>query len=264
MPIAIRRMFDEIGFRWTNRVLGFMYLGLTTVIVLGMKSRLSLKHDFKKDPNPNFLIINFAVAKDIKFLILVFAFLVGTFGLMPGLFYVDLYATKLSAKVGHELIKPEYFLSILNAASVFGRILPSFLGDKFGRMNMLFPFVLLSGIFPLCLWLVSSNSEVVFLIYCILWGFASGVFISIYPAIVTQLHGIVDNQSRTAIMFTICSLGSLFGPMICGSFLPTNSAPGDLTGFHQVAIFTGVMMLGSAFIQLGLRMYYTRKLTDKI
>ena len=71
-------------------------------------------------------------------------------------------------------------LSILNAASIFGRVLPNFVADKTGPFNMIIPFsfstaVLLFG------WLgVTTRAGLV--VFALLYGFFSGAFISLLPS----------------------------------------------------------------------------------
>ena len=69
-------------------------------------------------------------------------------GLYAPFFYVQTYAIETG------LANPNlafYLLSIINAASIFGRIIPGFVADKIGPMNMIIPCALLTGILSLCL-----------------------------------------------------------------------------------------------------------------
>jgi len=69
-------------------------------------------------------------------------------GLYAPFFYVQTYAIETG------LANPNlafYLLSIINAASIFGRIIPGFVGDMIGPMNMIIPCALLAGVLSLCL-----------------------------------------------------------------------------------------------------------------
>jgi hypothetical protein len=71
-------------------------------------------------------------------------------------------------------------LSILNAASIFGRVLPNFLADKVGPFNMIIPFSFSTAalIFG---WLgVTTRAGLV--VFALLYGFFSGAFISLLPS----------------------------------------------------------------------------------
>lgn len=261
-PIAIRRLINEVGFAWTNRIIGFIYIPLGVLMVVFLKSRLSLKHDIPKGSGKikRVFMLKLSVLNNWRFLVLTFSNLIGMFALFPGLFYIDLYAGKLGIKVGSYLFNPDYILSVLNAASLVGRIVPGIMADYFGRMNVLFPFLILSGVSPLALWLTSENSNGLMIAHVVLFGIGSGVSVSLFPTCVTQLFGVQDNQSRISLFFAIGGIGALFGPIIGGSFLPLQDREsGNLDGFNKLAIFVGVMMLGCAAIELFLRVVYSKK-----
>lgn len=264
-PIAVRRLINEVGFDWTNRIIGFIYIPLAVIMVLFLKSRLSLKHKIPEGrKGGSLLMLNFSVLHNWKFLFITFSNLIGMFALFPGLFYVDLYANKLAIKLDSTLFNPDYTLSILNAASLVGRILPGILADYLGRLNVLFPFLVLAGISPLAFWLTSSDSNALLLVHILLFGIGSGVFVSLFPTCVPQLFGVKENQSRMSLFFAIGGIGALFGPIIGGSFLPLDDNSGNLHGYNKLAIFVGVMMLGSAFTELMLRIIYSRKIAQFI
>jgi len=270
-PIAIKRMIDKLGFAWTNRILGFIYIPCGVLMVVFLKSRLSLKNEINNEERgKNFqleklLMLRLNVLNNWRFVVLTLSNMIGMFGLFPGLFYIDLYANKLGKKLGHEIVDPEYILPILNAASLLGRLVPGILADHLGRLNVLFPFLVLSGISPLAFWLTSLNSNGLMFVHVILFGIGSGVFVSLFPTCVTQLFGVQDNQSRMSLFFCIGGIGALFGPIIGGAFLPLGDRDSSsLQGFNNVAIFTGVMMLGSATLVLFIRLVYSKKLVQFI
>jgi MFS family permease len=64
-------------------------------------------------------------------------------------------------------------LSVMNAGSVFGRIVPSIMADYVGRYNTLVPSTALMGIFTLALWLNAHNLAAI-MAYSVFYGFFSG------------------------------------------------------------------------------------------
>ncbi|KAK9452429.1 major facilitator superfamily domain-containing protein, partial [Dipodascopsis uninucleata] len=193
-PVAVRRMSESIGFPWTNRVIGFVYLPAVLAISFFLRPRLPRR---ERKPDENFLLINFSVLNDARFLAMSLSFVLCCFGLFPGLFYIDLYCNRLPNL--NQGVK-DYNIAIINAASVFGRIIPGYVGDKLGRMNTLFPLVLLSGILPLALWIPAKSTAAV-LCYTIFWGFSSGALVSMYPACIGHLFPIQDMQSYLSLFF---------------------------------------------------------------
>ncbi|KAG7884786.1 hypothetical protein KL906_005436 [Ogataea polymorpha] len=263
-PIAVRRLISEVGVNWTNRILGFIYIPVAVILLLFLRPRLPVKlqeTDYFLSLYRFRFYYDLTILKSRKYLILLFAFIISQMALFPGLFLTDLYGQRLAHKLHRSLFDPAYYVTLLNAASLFGRILPGFLADVFGRLNVLIPFMLLSGILPLSLWLNSSSSDIVFLIFDVTWGFSSGVVISLFPTLVPQLFGIEKNQSRMGILFTLAGIGALFGPIICGAFLPlAGSVEQYITDFKRVAIFIGVLFLVAGGSLCSLRLLISKSL----
>jgi len=72
-----------------------------------------------------------------------------------------------------------YLLSILNAASVFGRILPNFVADEVGPFNVIVPCAVVAG--ALTLGLIGTHSAGGIVAIAALYGFFSGSFVSLPP-----------------------------------------------------------------------------------
>jgi len=74
--------------------------------------------------------------KDVPYTMFSIAELLGFMGLYIPFFYIQLYALERTTMSADRAF---YLLPILNAASLFGRIIPNFLADKTGPLNMLIP-----------------------------------------------------------------------------------------------------------------------------
>lgn len=66
-----------------------------------------------------------------------------------------------------------YCLSILNAASLFGRIIPNYLADRFGPFTILIPNCLASGVLIFA-WLGLCKTTAGTIMFSILYGLTSG------------------------------------------------------------------------------------------
>jgi MFS family permease len=92
--------------------------------------------------------------------------------------------------------------------SLFGRIIPGILSDKFGRYNI---FVLVSFLTSILLVAfrtpASSNTGLILSSAC--YGFASGAFISLGPALIVQISPIDKIGVRQGLLFAIMSVASL-------------------------------------------------------
>lgn len=90
-----------------------------------------------------------------------------------------------------------YLISIINAASIVGRILPGFLADKGGVFNIQFIFTTVMAISILAFW-TSSTTHSAIITYGIFYGFVSGAFISLFFVCAAMISPIKKIGGRSA------------------------------------------------------------------
>jgi MFS family permease len=165
----------------------------------------------------------------------------GFMGLYIPFFYISSFAL-LKTNASPELTF--YFVPILNAASVFGRILPNFLADKTGPLNMLIPCSLISAILALC-W-IAIDDVAGLTVFAVLYGFFSGTFVSLPPSAVASLSpDLKQVGTRMGMSFSFAGLGLLIGNPIAGTII--NLETGD---FVKAQIFCGVVVAAAAVVMM--------------
>lgn len=82
-----------------------------------------------------------------------------------------------------------YLISIINAASVVGRIVPGVLADRAGVYNIQILFTLLVSIGVLAYWMPSTNNAAI-ITFALFYGFSSGAFISLFMVCVAMISPI--------------------------------------------------------------------------
>jgi MFS family permease len=142
-----------------------------------------------------------------------------------------------------------YSIVILNAVSVLGRIIPGFLADKFGRFNMMMVCTTMSAILTLAVWL-PGRSIAASLCFSAFFGFFSGCYISLTPALVVEVSPPSAIGHRTGMLYFCISIGVLTGSPIAGALVEANG--GDYT---YLKLFAGVTMLVGAILIAALRFY---------
>lgn len=180
-------------------------------------------------------LIDWTAFKSAPFILFTIGCFIGFMGLFMFFFYIQLYA--ITKRVTDENLA-FYLLSILNASSVFGRIIPNFIADKVGPLNIIVPCAVMSGILALVLIPVHNLGGIV--IVTLLYGFFSGTFVSLPPTIIVHLspnRGLIG--TRLGMSFSIVAVGSLIGNPIAGVIL-------DAKGFTSVWIFGGCLVLAGA------------------
>ena len=165
------------------------------------------------------------------------------FGLFLPLNFVILQALT----VGTDPDLASYLLAILNAVSILGRTLPGWLGDRYGRFNVLTSTNFFSSIIVLALWLPSKSTAPV-VVFAALYGFSSGAFVGMIPACIAQISDIRQIGVRTGTLFACVSIAALCGNPVGGALLSGNG--GD---FSHLQIFCGVIIIAGSMVYLAVR-----------
>ncbi|KAH8906661.1 MFS general substrate transporter [Coniochaeta sp. PMI_546] len=126
-PIMITRLIKQVGYGWAMRSGAFMILGLLIIANLTVTCR--------HKPRPTALSKE-QMSKPFRergFLILLAGLFVLNFGIFIPIDYLQIQG--LEAGMRPQLA--QYLIAILNAASLFGRLLSGLLADKMGKYNVL-------------------------------------------------------------------------------------------------------------------------------
>ncbi|KAG0642823.1 major facilitator superfamily domain-containing protein [Tuber brumale] len=227
LPIMIQRLIPQVGYGWTMRITAFVILGMMIIANLTLRSRLPPKgwapfrlSDFLK----HFKELGYSMSIAAAFL---FFF---------GMFLPFNYIVVSARRNGMSISLANYLVSILNGTSIFGRILPGWLGDKFGRYNMMILTTGASGILVLALWLPTVGNLPTILFVC-LYGFTTGAFVSLAPACLAQISDIREIGVRNGVMFATVSIAALTGVPIGGALIDRYDG-----GFLGLQIFCGVTL----------------------
>ncbi|EWC43532.1 hypothetical protein DRE_07494 [Drechslerella stenobrocha 248] len=238
-PILTRKLNIAIGFRNT------MITNSSIVLVLLIISNMILSPRKDIPPRTKGPIIDRSSFKDLTYMLFVFGMLSAFLGLYMPFFYIEVWARRMGFdKGGFETF---YLVSILNGASTFGRVVPNFFADRIGSINMQIPAMVVSGILILCWLPMTTFGEM--MAFVVLYGFFSGVFISLPPASIASITPDVRFFGvRMGMMFSIASVGSLTGTPISGAMI--HSQGGSLDGAR---IWSGCIMLFSAALIIAAR-----------
>lgn len=141
-------------------------------------------------------------------------------------------------------------LRLLNQFSLFGRAGSGFVADKMGRYNIFIIVCYLTGIWILALWIPAATTGAR-IAFAALFGFFSGAYVALIPALVVQISPFTEIGFRTGLVFFACSFGGLTTNPISGAILEQNS------GWLGAKIFAGVFCLVGTCFVLVARMHHT-------
>ncbi|KAK8119797.1 monocarboxylate permease [Apiospora kogelbergensis] len=222
-PIVFHRLQPAIGFAWATRVIGFMMLATLLIPLAVMRVRI-LPPKARK-------LIDWSAFSDVPYMTYVLGTLVGYMGLFVPFFYISYYA--IQQKFTDENLG-FYMLPILNSASIFGRLLPNIFADKLGVLNTIIPCSFITSIIAFCLIRVDSQASII--ATAVLYGFFSGVYVSLPPTILVFLtpdRSLVG--TRLGQGFATISFGVLISTPVAGAILGTDS-------WTHTWIYSGVLL----------------------
>lgn len=224
-PIILSRLLTKtsLGFGWSVRITGFVMLPFLAFATFAVRSRLPPRKTqfFMAEPFQNPLWV-----------LLVASLFFAMVGMFVPLFLIPTYAiTK-----GMNETLASYLIAMLNGASIFGRVIPGVLGDKFGRINTLIAATLATGVIVFAWPFAESAGSIIAV--TIVFGFWSGAIISGGSVAFTLC---VDNPKNLGtymgIGMALASFAALLGPPVSGALVDRYSS------FVQASYFSGSLTL---------------------
>ncbi|KAL4966157.1 MCT family MFS transporter [Aspergillus stella-maris] len=243
-PIAINELLknESVGFGWTMRIVGFIMIPLLAAgcffcrsppkpLVIESESLGPQQEEKPSQRRPDFSILK---KPEMQWLAVAYFFI--CFGLFSPFFFITSYA--VANGFSHDMAF--YTVSIVNGASMFGRVLPGMVADKYGRFNLCVTFTLLSGIVALC-W-TKATSVAGLVVFSAAYGFTSGAILSLQQVCAAQ---VATPQTIGLAVGTIFGAGSL--PAMAST--PISGELAGKYGYLALSTFAGVsLIVGSVFL----------------
>lgn len=248
-PIMLNRLIPKVGFGWAMRTCAFLILGLLVVTNLTTTARLP------PNPRPLKLVQYLKPLTDLPYLLTTISSFVFYLGLFLPINYIQVQAVEF----GMSAHLVGYLIPILNAAryvsshqlvvlpvthafSLFGRIIPGWVADRVGRYNTQLAMQCFSGVIVLALWL-PARANAPLIVFASLYGFGSGAFVSLLPAIIAQISDIEEIGVRVGTEFAVLSIAALVGNPIGGAFITHGDG-----AFRDLQIWCGALLLVSTVL----------------
>ncbi|GAB1211309.1 hypothetical protein ATERTT37_000422 [Aspergillus terreus] len=235
-PIMFRQLQPKVGFPWAVRCIGFinLFLGIVTIVIL---CRRPGKRTVARS------LIERKALTEAPFMLLSVSLLLVMLGYYVPIFYIPSFAR---AALHTSKSLSLYMVSIVNAASAFGRTVPYLAGTRVKPIAILF-FCTAAAMVAIFTWIAVSNVPG-FIVWACYWGFLSGVLVTAPTSIVAHPTFCPDSNylgTRMGMMWGISSFGSLAGTPIAGALVNLDEA-----NFLRAQIFGGCMMLGAVILQV--------------
>ena len=189
-------------------------------------------------PRTRRALLDLSAFKELPYVLFCIGNFLSFMGAYVPFFYGPAYA---QAHTGASTSLAFYIVAILNGASTVGRVVPNFIADKTGPLNILTPCAFLTGILAFCWIPVHAVGSMG--VWSALYGLASGALLSLAPASIASLTADVGRVgTRLGMAFGIAGVGLLIGTPVAGSLVDLET--GD---FVRAQVFNGAIVLGAAF-----------------
>ena len=232
-PSIVRQLLPRVGFPWTMRVLGFVQLATLLAVNAGLRQRLPPRRSGK--------IVEWQAFREPQYALYAAGSFFCFWSVYIVFFYIASYARDI---IGMPYTDSLNLLLVLNGVGFVGRLLPNYLADRFGVINMFIICGFYAGIAAMCWPAVQATAGLY--VWVVFYGIAAGAIQSLFPAGLTSLNtkDLSKAGVRMGMVFTLNSIATLTGPPIAGALV---SASGGR--YIGAQMFTGsVLLVGSCFL----------------
>ncbi|KAF2487778.1 major facilitator superfamily domain-containing protein [Neohortaea acidophila] len=233
LPPFFLNVRSAVGFNGALRYLA-LFIGLLLLVCIALvRSRLPKK---KWDVKTKWF--DFGLFREKTFAL----FTIGAFFGMWGLWAPFDFLTSSAVASGFSTDLAIYLISLVNSTSVFGRVLPPYLGDKFGYFNMVTLSAFASAIAILCLWLPFDfhHSHAGLMVFGLVYGFPSGAWVSLLMPCIAKTGELATLGQRFGTFQLVVGLGTLTGLPIQGAILARQG--GDIYWGLQMFAFLSLLI----------------------
>lgn len=214
-PLMLRKLYSDIGFMWSMRILALIGIVCMVISYLLVKERnfediIPRKVLKTKKEVANFYLSSSfdfkSVTKDFKFVLVT----LGCVFAELNIFTSSTYFSFISLKSGFSQNQAFLFVTVTNAAAIFGRALTGVAADKWtGRFNTVIILLLLMSFFQLVVWMPFKTTEAAIYTYCCCYGFCYGSALSLLPAVCGQISRTTEFGKRYSTMYAIVGVAIL-------------------------------------------------------
>lgn len=233
-PVVFSNLVPVVGFGWATRVIAFILLALSAIPVAFMKTRVPA-------PGRKRALVDREALRDPAFVLFVVASFFMFLCLYTAFFYIQLFDELHGlSSVGFS----PYTVILLNVGSVFGRVIPNYLADKVGSLNICAGCAAVSAVL-LYGWLGIHNLAGL-IVFALLYGLFSGGIVSVTPSAVMSMTPDMSRVgTRMGMTFMLTGFSILLGTPIAGWILG---------GFSETE-WKGVIGYSAGGLTLGASLY---------
>ncbi|ATY64748.1 Major facilitator superfamily general substrate transporter [Cordyceps militaris] len=232
-PSMVRQLLPRVGFPWTVRAIGFVQIAVIAVANLGIRTRIR--------PRKTGPIVEWPAFQELEYTFYAAAAFFNFWGVYFAFFYISAYSRD---SLNPPLSYPDSLnlLLILNGVGIIGRIVPNFIADRIGAVNVFIPTSIIASILVFCF--ITIDRPAGLYAWVVIYGIVGAGIQSLFPAALSFLTTDLRKLGvRMGMVFTIVSFAVLTGPPIAGAII---ASPAGYTGAKAFA--GSSMAVGCGFL----------------
>ncbi|POR35097.1 MFS monocarboxylate transporter, putative, partial [Tolypocladium paradoxum] len=232
-PSMVRQLLPSAGLPWTLRAIGFVQVA--TMVVANLLARPRIK------PRGTGPMVEWSAFKELGYIF----YAAGAFFNYWGVYFSFFYVANFSRDaLNPPLSYPDSLnlLLFLNGVGVVGRLVPNYVADRVGAINVFIPTSIIASILVFCFIVVTSPAGLS--AWVVFYGIAAAGIHSLFFAALSFLTADLRKLGvRMGMVFTIVSFAALTGPPIAGAII---RSPAGYTGAKAFA--GSSLAVGSGFL----------------
>ncbi|TAQ86581.1 hypothetical protein B7494_g5090 [Chlorociboria aeruginascens] len=243
-PFFVNKVVQSVGFDGAVRYTALFVGTLLVIACFLVKARFPGK---KWDTESKW--VDFALFKDKSFTL----YTIGAYFVMWGLWSPFDYLSTMAVETsGFSPDLALYLISIINASSIVGRVVPGWIADHFGYFNIIILVSGMTGISVLALWIPFDYhpSHVGLIVFSLVFGFVSGGFVTLMMPCVARSGELKNLGQRFGTFQVVLSLSVLTSLPIQGAILTREGSFLGLQLFAAVSMILGTIFIVAARIEI--------------
>ncbi|KAL8375835.1 hypothetical protein RB595_007112 [Gaeumannomyces hyphopodioides] len=243
-PSMVRQLLPAVGFAWTIRAIGLVQLTCLSAVFFCLRPRVP--------PRKGGSIVDWASFRELEYTFYACGSFFAFVSVYIAFFYLAAYSRDV---IGLSYTDSLNLLLVINGVGSFGRIVPNYLADRVGVINVFALLAVATGAGALAWAAVRDVAGLYAWAAC--YGTIAGGIQSIFPAGVASLASSDPRKTgvRIGMVFTIVSFGALMGSPVAGALV--SRMGGSYLGAQ---VFSGVSMLIAAGFIVASRVARSKRL----
>ncbi|KAH7129340.1 major facilitator superfamily domain-containing protein [Dactylonectria estremocensis] len=208
-PSLVREMLPTVGFAWTLRTVALIQVVSLSLALALAKPRIK--------PRVSAPLIDLAAFRELEYTF----YTIGCYFAYFGIYFAFYYITSFSRDAFDKPLSYTESLTlliILNGVGIIGRLLPAWLADNVGIVNVFIPCTIAASMLIFC-WISVENKAGLYS-WAVVYGPIAAAIQSLFPTGVALLTQDISKIGvRMGMSFTIVSFAVLTGPPITGAII---------------------------------------------